>query len=65
MAIKTNPTANILDTVVLQDVAEGNLRITVEQARTLYYDMPLPELGRWADAKVPGSPRGSPPNVYS
>ena len=51
MAIKTNPTANILDTVVLQDVAEGNLRITVEQARTLYYEMPLPELGRWADAR--------------
>ncbi|MBT4530038.1 MAG: radical SAM protein [Phycisphaerae bacterium] len=51
MAISTNTTADILDPTVLQDVADGNLRITTEQARTLYYEMPLPELGRWADAR--------------
>ena len=51
MQIATNPNANILDPVVLQDVADGNLRITPEQAERLYHEMPLLELGRWADAR--------------
>jgi cyclic dehypoxanthinyl futalosine synthase len=51
MAISSAPTANIFDTLVLQDVAEGNLRITPEQALALYNEMPLLELGRWADKR--------------
>jgi cyclic dehypoxanthinyl futalosine synthase len=51
MAISTVPNANIFDTAVLQDVADGNLRITSEQALQLYHEMPLPELGRWADKR--------------
>ena len=51
MAISTNPNADILSAVVLQDVVEGNLRITPKQASRLYHEMPLPELGRWADAR--------------
>ncbi|HJN71506.1 MAG TPA: radical SAM protein [Phycisphaerales bacterium] len=47
----SKPHANILDTAVLQDVTDGNLRITPEQALRLYHEMPLPELGRWADAR--------------
>ena len=49
MAISTN--VNILDPEVLTDIACGNLRMTPEQASTLYHEMPLPELGRWADAR--------------
>jgi cyclic dehypoxanthinyl futalosine synthase len=51
MAIKSAPTANIFDSAVLEDVVCGNLRITPEQALSLYHDMPLPELGRWADQR--------------
>jgi cyclic dehypoxanthinyl futalosine synthase len=51
MAISTHPKANILDNAVLQDVVDGNLRMTSEQASTLYNEMPLIELGRWADAR--------------
>ncbi len=51
MQIVSNPQANIFDPAVLQDVADGNLRMTPEQAERLYHEMPLPELGRWADAR--------------
>jgi len=51
MAISTAPTANILDSAVLEDVVSGNIRLTSEQALRLYHDMPLPELGRWADMR--------------
>ena len=51
MQIVSNPNANILDAAVLQDVVDGNLRITPEQAERLYHEIPLPELGRWADAR--------------
>ena len=51
MAISTAPTATIFDPSVLQDIADGNLRMTSEQAMQLYQDMPLPELGRWADKR--------------
>ena len=51
MTISTAPTADILDPTVLQDVASGNLRITTEQALRLYHEMPLTELGRWADKR--------------
>lgn len=45
------PTADIFDPSVLQDVAAGELRMTAEQAMRLYHEMPLHELGRWADAR--------------
>jgi cyclic dehypoxanthinyl futalosine synthase len=51
MAISTTMNANILDPEVLTDIACGNLRMTPEQASTLYHEMSLPELGRWADAR--------------
>ena len=51
MAISTAPTADILDSTILQDVVDGNLRLTSEQAARLYHEMPLPELGRWADKR--------------
>jgi len=51
MAITSAPTANIMDPTVLQDIADGNLRMTPEQALLLYKEMPLPELGRWADKR--------------
>ncbi len=51
MAISINTNANILDEAVLRDVADGNLRMTSQQAERLYHEMPLPELGRWADAR--------------
>ncbi|MDG1137343.1 MAG: radical SAM protein [Phycisphaerales bacterium] len=51
MALPTAPKANILDPCVLQDIAEGNLRMTSEQAQCLYNEMSLPELGRWADKR--------------
>ncbi len=51
MAIPTNAKANVLESEVLRDVTDGNLRITPQQAATLYHEMPLEELGRWADAR--------------
>ena len=47
-----NSAANILDAAVLEDVVTGQLRITPEQALKLYHDMPLFELGRWADRRA-------------
>ncbi|MDP7009150.1 MAG: radical SAM protein [Phycisphaerales bacterium] len=51
MAISTKPKANILDPAMLQDVVDGSVRITPEQGMRLFHEMPLPELGRWADAR--------------
>jgi len=51
MAIPTAPTANIFDSAVLQDISDGNLRMTPEQAMQLYQEMELTELGRWADKR--------------
>ncbi len=51
MVISTSPTADIFDTDVLRDIAEGNLRMTPAQALLLYNEMSLPELGRWADKR--------------
>ena len=39
-----------LDPAVLSDVAAGALRVSPGQALRLYHEMPLHELGRWADA---------------
>jgi cyclic dehypoxanthinyl futalosine synthase len=51
MESQIQPNADILDISVLQDVACGQIRITAEQALRLYHEMPLTELGRWADAR--------------
>ena len=49
--VVTQSNANILDKHVLEAVVSGELRMTPEQAMTLYHEMPLLELGRWADAR--------------
>jgi len=51
MEMKTSEHANILEVEVLQDVVDGNLRLTPLQAQTLYHELPLIELGRWADKR--------------
>ncbi len=40
-----------LDPAVLADVAAGAVRLTPEHALRLFHELPLPELGRWADAR--------------
>ena len=42
---------DILDPAVLGDVVAGELRLSPRQALRLYQDMPIHELGRWADAR--------------
>ena len=45
------PDADVLDDAVLQDVVTGALRLTPEQALRIYREMPIQELGHWADAR--------------
>jgi cyclic dehypoxanthinyl futalosine synthase len=45
------PEADPLDAAFLQDVASGAVRLTAEQALRIYHEMPMQELGRWADAR--------------
>jgi len=49
--MRPRPDADILDPRVLEDVVAGTLRVTPEQALRLYHEMPIQELGRWADAR--------------
>ncbi len=42
---------DILDPAVLSEVAGGALRLSPAQALRLHHEIPLPELGRWADAR--------------
>ncbi len=42
---------DVLDPAVLESVAVGELRLSPEQALRLYREMPIHELGRWADAR--------------
>ena len=42
---------DILDPAVLQDVVTGQLRLSPAQAMRLYREMPIQDLGRWADAR--------------
>ena len=51
MTVKSCPEADILDSHVLNAIVAGELRMAPEQAMRLYHEMPLPELGRWADAR--------------
>ena len=45
------PGADILDPAVMRDVVGGQLRLTPEQGLRIFHEMPLQELGRWADAR--------------
>ncbi len=45
------PDLDVLDPAVLTDVINGELRIAPEQAMRLYREMPIHDLGRWADAR--------------
>ena len=51
MPVETPVDANVFDPAVQEAIASGELRMTPEQAMRVYNDMPLPELGRWADAR--------------
>ena len=41
---------DVLDPAVLADVVNGELRLAPDHALRLYHEMPIQELGRWADA---------------
>jgi cyclic dehypoxanthinyl futalosine synthase len=51
MPPKLRPHAGPCDASLLADVVAGNVRLSGEQALQLYHEMPLGELGRWADAR--------------
>lgn len=51
MPVEIPVDANVFDPAVQEAIASGELRMTPEQAMRVYNDMPLPELGRWADAR--------------
>jgi cyclic dehypoxanthinyl futalosine synthase len=51
MPLQERPQADPCDSHFLADVAAGQVRLSSEQAATLYHQMPLAELGRWADAR--------------
>ena len=42
---------DVLDPAVMGDVAAGELRLSPSQALKLFHQMPIQELGRWADAR--------------
>ena len=50
-AAHMKPGSDPTDPVFLSDVVTGQVRLTDEQALRLYHDMPIQELGRWADAR--------------
>ncbi len=52
MPARTNDDLDILDRSVLDDVVAGGLRLGPMQALRLYHEMPIQELGRWADARA-------------
>ncbi len=49
--IAHRPSADPFDSGFLQAVADGEVRLTADQALQLHQQMPLMELGRWADAR--------------
>ncbi len=51
MAPPLRPELDVLDPAVLADVVAGELRISPEQALRLHHEMPIQDLGRWADAR--------------
>ena len=51
MPVTVREELDILDPAVLSDVVSGSLRLSPEQALRLFVEMPLLELGYWADAR--------------
>ena len=51
MTAQTRDEIDILDPAALDAVVHGALRVTPAQAMRLYHEMPIQELGRWADAR--------------
>jgi cyclic dehypoxanthinyl futalosine synthase len=51
MPAPIRPELDILDPHVLTDIVSGELRLAPQQALRLYREMPIHELGRWADAR--------------
>ena len=49
--MRTHPAADALDPHLLADVVSGAVRLTPEQALRIHREMPIHELGRWADAR--------------
>ena len=48
---RLRPDADPLDPGFLRDLVTGDLRLTPEQSLRIYREMPIQELGRWADAR--------------
>ena len=48
---RLSPDADPLDPGFLRDLVTGDLRLTPEQSLKIYREMPIQELGRWADAR--------------
>ncbi|GJQ31061.1 MAG: cyclic dehypoxanthine futalosine synthase [Phycisphaerae bacterium] len=46
-----HPAADVRDEGFLAAVAAGESRLTLDQGLALFHALPLPELGRWADAR--------------
>jgi cyclic dehypoxanthinyl futalosine synthase len=51
MTPPTHPTIDPCDFAFLQDLAAGEVRLTPEQGLQLFHELPLAELGRWADRR--------------
>jgi len=45
------PDLDPLDPAVLRDVAAGAIRLAPEQALRIYHELPIQDLGRWADER--------------
>jgi cyclic dehypoxanthinyl futalosine synthase len=52
MPVPTQENLDILDPAVLSDVVAGGVRLSPTQALRLYHEMPIQELGRWAEART-------------
>jgi cyclic dehypoxanthinyl futalosine synthase len=52
MPLQTRDACDPLDRSFLTDLVAGGVRLTPLQALQLYHEMPLPQLGRWADARA-------------
>jgi cyclic dehypoxanthinyl futalosine synthase len=46
------PELDILDPAVMSDVVTGALRLAPEQALRLFHELPMQQLGRWADLRA-------------
>jgi cyclic dehypoxanthinyl futalosine synthase len=51
MAAPIRDDLDVLDPAVLEGIAAGELRLGPAQALRLHHEMPIQELGRWADAR--------------